>query len=482
MDNQKTNELSYIKSKRCALVCALLALTLTLCVLPLGLIHSFAAVTQSESESKDGQMPEYNPDDYQTSDEIKGAIDSLKASLDNIDGLKNELYIELEQAIQNKEEIESSYLAQKLEADAEIQLIEIKLGVFEEIISQYDLLISNKQKDIDNIEKQYEDMYRVFAERLRQSYEEGVPGTLEIFLNSESFIEMLTSIERMKDILEHDTGVMDDLERIKLAHIAEKKELEDYHAQQKTIVLQLEEGRADLEKKLEQSLEILNLQENNIDEYLLLLEIADQNRAIMNDRIEQAVKDYYAQLDKEEQKEYQLTEEYKRIYVQPDIIKKMESGAICKGGEYFEGEDEYIWPLAMKYYKVSHITSDFGWRTYTNSEGKKVTSNHKGYDIGVPAKNEIYAIKSGTVIIAAYSSSYGYYVVVLHDDQTKSVYAHCSKLLAEEGEFVLQGEAIALVGSTGQSTGNHLHIEIQINSKAEDPSLYITMPTKNKEN
>ena len=82
------------------------------------------------------------------------------------------------------------------------------------------------------------------------------------------------------------------------------------------------------------------------------------------------------------------------------------------------------------------------------------------------------------MVIAAYSSSYGYYAVILHDDQTKSVYAHCSKLLVEVGEFVLQGETVGLVGSTGQSTGNHLHIEIQINSKAEDPSLYIVMPKK----
>ncbi len=456
--------------------------------LPFGLMYSFAENVQTEEGTSDSngseQLPEYDPSEYETSDEIKQAIDELKESLENLDGKKNDLYLQLEEALANKEQIESKYLAEKLEADAEIQLIEIKLGVFEEIVAQYDLLIDNKEKEIEDIEKEYDKMYGVFAERLRQSHEEGLPGMLEIFLSSGSFIQMLTSIERMKDILEHDTKVMEELEDMKNAHTAEKKELEDYLAQQRDIIKELEAGRSALELKLEESQKILDLQENNIDEYLLLLEIAEENRVIMNQRIEQALKDYYEQLDKENDKAYQLTEEYKRIYVAPEILKKMNNGEICKGSEYEEFEEDgeqYIWPLPMKYYAKRYITSDFGPRTYTNSEGKLVHSNHKGYDIGVPAKTEIYAVRSGTVITAAYSSSYGYYIVILHDDETTTIYAHCSKLLAVEGEYVLQGEYIARVGSTGQSTGNHLHIEIRKDNKPVDPSFYIVMPGTNKD-
>lgn len=476
------NEKEFVNNKGKGLLCLILAITVAVCVIPLGLLYSFADGADKNESGTDVTVPDYDSSDYQTSDEIKEAIDKLNASLNNIDSVKDDLYKQLEEALANKEEIESKYLAQKLEADAEIQLIEIKLDVQEKIVAQYDLLIYNKESEIGKIEDEYAKVYRLFAERLRQSYEEGVPGTLEIFLNSETFIEMLTSIERMKDILEYDTDVMGELDELRITYINEKAELEAYLSEQQGVITQLQAGRATLEEKVAESLTILDLQENNIDEFILLLEIAEQNRALMSEKIEKAIKDYYEQLEKEEQKEYQLTEEYKRIYVKPGILKKMESGAICKGSEYYEDGEEWVWPLPMKYYSVSYITSDFGWRTYTNSEGKKVTSNHKGYDIGVPANTEIYAVKSGVVITSAYNSSYGNYIVVLHEDGTTSWYAHCKKLLAEEGEYVLQGENIALVGSTGRSTGNHLHIEIQVDKTAVDPADYIEMPKKNKEN
>ena len=228
-------------------------------------------------------------------------------------------------------------------------------------------------------------------------------------------------------------------------------------------------------------MKILDLQQENIDEYLYLLEIAEQNWAIMNEMIEQAVQDYYEQLEKEEDTEYRLTEEYKRIYVLPGIREKMENGSICKGAEYYEDGEEYIWPLPMKHYSKSVIRSRYGNRTYVNSEGKKVTEFHKAYDLAVPGKTEIYAVKSGTVITAKYDKSYGYYIVVLHEDDTRSLYAHCSKLLSKVGEYVLQGENIALVGTTGNSTGNHLHIEMRVGKQHYNPANYITMPTTNKQ-
>lgn len=454
-------------------------LVIAVCVSPIGLFQAFAEEGNSKNDSNVVDIPDYNPSEYETADEIKKVIDELVASLGDMDKMKNDLYLQLEEALENRNEIESKYLADKVEADAEIQIIEIKLDIFQQIIDQYDLLIKNKEEEINVIVQEFNEIYDIFEERLRQSYEEGLPSSIEILLKADSFIEMLTSIERMKDILQYDTEVMEVLEGIEKQHMLERQELQKYLDEQQGVVKELEEGRASLEAKVAESLEILDIQDSNIDEYLLLLEITEQNQAIINQRIEQAVKDYYAHLGNEEQKEYRLTEEYKRAYVLPDIIKKMEEGTLAKGLEYFTDGDQYIWPLPTKYHKRAYITSTFGWRTYTDSEGKKVTNNHKGYDIGCPFSTEIYAARSGNVITAAYNSSYGYYIVILHDDGTTTLYAHCSKLIATKGEYVLQGENIARVGSTGNSTGNHLHIEVRINNSPVDPSQYIAMPAKN---
>lgn len=483
MENSEITALRYkIKSKITLALSLLLAVSV--CILPLGFLSGFAEEFAENNETKpennNTDIPDYDPSDYETAEEIRKAIDDLKASLDDMDKLKNDLYLQLEEALANKEEIESKYLADKIEADAEIQLIEIKLDIFQQIIDQYDLLISNKQAQIDLIVGQFNEIYDTFVERLRQSYEEGMPSSIEILLSADSFIEMLTSIERMKDILKYDTEVMEELEKIENQHLVERQEMQKYLDEQQSVVNELEEGRAALEAKVAESLEILNLQESNIDEYILLLEITEQNQAIINQRIEEAVKDYYEQLEKEEQTEYKLTEEYKRAFVMPGIMEKMENGSIAKGSEYFSDGEQYIWPLPMKYYSKAYITSDFGWRTYTNSKGDKVTNNHKGYDIGVNSGVEIYASRSGNVITAGYSDSYGYYIVLLHDDDSTTLYAHCRKLIAKKGEYVLQGENIALVGSTGNATGNHLHFEVRINNKVVDPSLYVTMPGSKK--
>ena len=119
-------------------------------------------------------------------------------------------------------------------------------------------------------------------------------------------------------------------------------------------------------------------------------------------------------------------------------------------------------------------------RTYTASNGQKVTGYHEGYDLGCPKGTEIYASRSGRVIKATYNASYGYYIDIIHEDGTVTRYAHCSKILVSVDEDVLQGECIALVGSTGNSTGNHLHFEVRINGKTNDPSKFVNMPTTRK--
>lgn len=119
----------------------------------------------------------------------------------------------------------------------------------------------------------------------------------------------------------------------------------------------------------------------------------------------------------------------------------------------------------------SNVTSEFGYRV------NPITGNyamHSGIDIGANTGDSIYAALSGTVVKAKYSTDYGNFITIDHGDGLVTLYAHCSRLLAEVGDTVEKGQVIALAGSTGWSTGPHLHFEIRVNGVRIDPQYYLT--------
>ena len=130
------------------------------------------------------------------------------------------------------------------------------------------------------------------------------------------------------------------------------------------------------------------------------------------------------------------------------------------------GTGRYSWPLPIN----GDITSGFGWRTdpFTGEQ-----SFHGGIDIGVAAGTPIIAADAGIVTVAngvdSWGGGYGFYVMIDHGDGDETLYAHCSSICVTYGQTVQKGEVIAYVGSTGNSTGNHLHFEIRVNGQKQDP-------------
>ncbi|GEM_PF-6941947 len=120
---------------------------------------------------------------------------------------------------------------------------------------------------------------------------------------------------------------------------------------------------------------------------------------------------------------------------------------------------------------VTRISSEFGYRIHPISGEYR---QHTGIDIAADKGTPIFAARSGTVVFAGYSSGYGYLIKIDHGSGVQTMYAHCSELLAGTGDVVSQGSIIAKVGSTGNSTGNHLHFEIRVNGTPVDPGKYIS--------
>ena len=111
----------------------------------------------------------------------------------------------------------------------------------------------------------------------------------------------------------------------------------------------------------------------------------------------------------------------------------------------------------------------------TSRFGARWGRTHKGTDIGAPAGTPIVAAASGTVTTSqyGYNGGYGNYVIISHGNGVQTLYGHCTTLCVDEGEYVSQGQLIATVGTTGNSTGNHLHLEIRVNGIAQDPQNYL---------
>ena len=124
----------------------------------------------------------------------------------------------------------------------------------------------------------------------------------------------------------------------------------------------------------------------------------------------------------------------------------------------------FVWPLN------GTITSSFGIR---DSDNTIVTKYHTGLDIAAPKGTPIAAAASGTVTFSGYKGSYGYMIVISHGNNIQTYYGHCSKLYVSAGTAVSQGQTIAAIGSTGNSTGPHLHLEVRINGVAYNPQNYV---------
>jgi murein DD-endopeptidase MepM/ murein hydrolase activator NlpD len=178
-------------------------------------------------------------------------------------------------------------------------------------------------------------------------------------------------------------------------------------------------------------------------------------------------------------KKESLTEIAKRYKINPEKVRKangLSSTMLAKGSEIFlpgakplpeihyVRQKVFAWPIKANY----RLTSGFGWRVHPITGSKAF---HTGIDIGAMMKTPIYAAAEGVVAFAGNGGSYGNMILLRHKNGLFTVYGHASKLIAKKGQYVKRGQKIALVGSTGASTGAHLHFEVKSTEKHVNPHV-----------
>ncbi len=323
-----------------------------------------------------------------------------------------------------------------LSTEKKVEVTKSLLSALEVQIAQKEEEISAKENEIAEKQKEVERTRERFLMLVRAQYEDNDVNMLSVVIGADSIAELLSRVEYMSSILDYNSKLL-------ASYKTEKRELEDMksvlESAKSDLVTDFDAQTAYMET-LDKEVSDLEEQKAGKDSYIKTLRMSESE-----------IQAEYDKKVKEEQEENARLEKLLR-----ELAEKNKT-------EYVGGK--FIWPVDVS---IKRISSDYGWRTYYY-KGKKVTDFHMGIDIPAAVGTDIYAVQDGEVILAQKHSSYGNYMIVDHGGGITTLYAHCSKLLKKVGDKVEQGDHIAEMGSTGQSTGSHLHIEVRVNGKHQDP-------------
>lgn len=295
-------------------------------------------------------------------------------------------------------------------------------------LEQTQMSVNAIKIDLEKAEKDYENQKKLLEQRMVAIYEAGDTVYLDVLLASTSIEDFLSRFYYLSKIAAYDQRLMQKVSNTK-QDIAAKK-----------ILLERELAKLTEEK-----------------EYNERLLITFENTKIVKNNFLNSLID----TEKKLQEEIKLYEEDLK-----NLEEKILEVALANISEEYIG-GELAWPVPG----YTTITSGYGMRIHPIFGIYKL---HTGVDIGAPTGVPIIAVNDGVVTLTTYSTSYGNYVMVDHGGGVVTVYAHGSKILVEEGQEVKKGDPIMLVGSTGWSTGPHLHFEVRINGETYDPLPYIT--------
>lgn len=353
-------------------------------------------------------------------------IDELKQEREKIKEEINELSIGLE-------EIEIN-LTENLE---EITKIEEKIYEYEDKLEgittnleKIQMETKTTEEKLTNIEESYIMQKNLLEKRLVTLYEEGETSYLDVLLNSKNIVDFISKYYLIGQIAEYDTELLENIKK-------EKEEIETLE----NILTERQENLKEIKTEEEKSL------------------VALENAKLVKNS-------YMSELTEEELALQEKLDVYKTEVTKLDLqILSLTIGENVDS-EYIGGE--FAWPTPG----YTTITSPFGMRLHPIL---KVYRLHNGMDIGAPYGASIVAVNSGVVTTASNLSAYGETVIIDHGGGICSLYAHGSEILVEVGDIVEKGDLIMKVGSSGLSTGAHLHLGISVNGTYVDPyAFYVT--------
>ena len=359
-------------------------------------------------------------------------IDALKGDASDLKQQKKDL----QNKISALSDDISNTMKKKELLDSQISVLSSEISNVEAQISTYASLITQTEAELADAQQREEAQYELFCRRVRDMEERGTVSYWSVLFKATSFTDLLSRLDIINEIMDSDQKVIDDLQALQVEIEQKKTDLEGQKADSEAAKAELVSKKTEL----------------------------NQQREAANALVKQLRQ---SQSECQEDMDDLSAEE---AAIQAEIVKlskQLAAEQAAQGKPSNAALGGYIWPVSSR-----RITSTFGGRA---SPGGIGSTNHKGVDIGgVGYTTEIHAAKAGTVIVSQYSSSYGNYVVVSHGSGNTTLYAHMSSRKVSVGQYVNQGDTLGITGSTGNSTGPHLHFEITENGVRIDPLKYLT--------
>lgn len=315
--------------------------------------------------------------------------------------------------------------------------------------------LEENAKQLDEAEKRVETRDELLKKRMRIMYENGSVSYLEVVLNSTSFSDFIDRMSALKSIVGQDKEILEANKKDRALVAEKKQQIEKQLAYVKNLYAQTEDLKQDLlvkEKAKEVKIASLSAEQQHLEEIS-----SEQEQAIME----------YAK--KESQLQAKKAADAKAAAAAAAASKNSSFVSSGSGGGPAAGSGGSMgYPLPKR---VS-LSSGYGGRVDPINGSY---AGHTGIDMPSPQGTDIYAAESGTVLVASEWSGYGNCVIIDHGGGVWTLYGHIRNggIKVSKGQSVKRGEKIAEVGSTGRSTGNHLHFEVRINSKPVNPSSYI---------
>ena len=398
-----------------------LALTMFAQVLPV----EAEAVTKAEVDEAKKEVNELKEQNKELQQQIKDLRKQINANLSEIEKM----------------------VAEKDVIDQEIGILNLQILNVEAQIAAYGLLIADKQDELDEARKRLEDLQLQNKARIRAMEEEGELSYWSVLFRANSFADLLDRLQMIQEIAAADKRRLKEMSEAADLVEQTQKELE-------TEKLSMEDARNELEVAQTE----LELKRVEADEILVKLNATGEAYARLMSEAEDSEQNLLMQIAAAEKEYNKLNKQYEEQQ-RPVVSHGQKPPATITNG--------LTWLMPCNYYVLS---SPYGPRVDPVYGGQ---AYHHGVDLAGPKGTPIYATRAGTVTMATYAWDAGYYVTVNHGDGFSSSYLHMTNFVVSAGQQVKAGQLLGYMGSTGKSTGPHLHFAIYYNGASQNPAQYI---------
>lgn len=311
--------------------------------------------------------------------------------------------------------------------------------------------LATTRQQLEVAKKKEANQYEAMKKRIKYMYESGDAGYLEILFKAQSISDFLNRAEYVEQIAQYDNTMLTRLEHT-------REQIADTEQKEKEEIIEVKQLKTQVQSRRKELKELRADKKVQVKKYTSNIK-----------KKKSLIASYQKEIEEQEQIILKLEEEARKKAEQQNA-NNSSSNSSSSNQSSSSGSTKptgnFTWPCPSS----RRITSEYGYRVHPILGTKRL---HNGIDIGASTGSSIVAADGGTVVGASYSSSMGYYVMINHGNGITTVYMHCSSLLVSSGQKVSKGQQIARVGSTGLSTGPHLHFSVMKNGSYVNPWDYL---------